>query len=277
MSLRLSHLQSSHLLTVSLFCLHCEGWKLGRLGWLRSSSSSFEDDEDDEVNMQQALDQLQASIDEDPLPCRRAGGSQQGMVPNINRDRGEMDQRMFKDYFSTTPTFGPVHFYRQYCMRRSLFLTIMERVCTRDSYFLQKPDAIVVLGLFLRQKLTATLCMLALGVCANAMDKYYKISESTAMECMKRFCIVIRAEFSKYHLRQPTRADFEKQFAINMACGFLGMFSSLDCMHYEWKNCPIAWQGDFGDRDGKKSIILEAVADESLYIWHIFFWVAWFQ
>jgi hypothetical protein len=49
------------------------------------------------------------------------------------------------------------------------------------------------------------------------------------------------------------------------------MFASLDCMHYEWKNCPIAWQGDFGDRDGKKSIILEAIADGGLHIWHAFF------
>jgi hypothetical protein len=42
-------------------------------------------------------------------------------------------------------------------------------------------------------------------------------------------------------------------------------------MYYEWKICPIAWQGDFGDRDGKKSIILEAIADGSLHIWHAFF------
>jgi hypothetical protein len=167
--------------------------------------------------MRQALDQLQASIDEDPLPCRRAGGSQQGMVPNINRDRGEMDQRMFKDYFSTTPTFGPMHFRRRYRMRRSLFLTIMEKVCTRDNYFLQKPDAIGVLGLSSLQKLIAALRMLALGICADAMDEYCRIRESTAMECMKRFCVAICAEFGKYHLRQPTQVDYEKQLAINAA------------------------------------------------------------
>ena len=30
-------------------------------------------------------------------------------------------------------------------------------------------------------------------------------------------------------------------------------------------------QGDFGDRDGKKSMILEAIADGGLHIWHAFF------
>jgi hypothetical protein len=49
------------------------------------------------------------------------------------------------------------------------------------------------------------------------------------------------------------------------------MYASLDCMHYEWKNCPIAWQGDFGDRSGKKSIILEAIASANLYIEHVSF------
>jgi hypothetical protein len=49
------------------------------------------------------------------------------------------------------------------------------------------------------------------------------------------------------------------------------MFASLNCMYYEWRNCPIAWQGDFGDRDEKKSIILKAIANQNLYIWHILF------
>jgi hypothetical protein len=46
-----------------------------------------------------------------------------------------MDERMFNDYFSDTPTYGPIHFRRRYRMRRSLFLTIMERVCAHDRYF----------------------------------------------------------------------------------------------------------------------------------------------
>jgi hypothetical protein len=36
-----------------------------------------------------------------------------------------------------------------------------------------------------------------------------------------------------------------KQFVIIEARGFQGMFASIDCMHYQWKNCPIAWQGQF--------------------------------
>jgi hypothetical protein len=135
----------------------------------------------------------------------------------------------------------------------------------------QKRDAVGFLGLSPHQKITSALRMLCYGMCADATDEYCRISESTAMESLKRFCLAIRIEFEDYHLRQPTRADFEKQLGINEERGYPGMFASLDCMHYEWKNCPVAWQGDFGDKDGKKSIILEAIVDGSLHIWHAFF------
>ena len=113
--------------------------------------------------------------------------------------------------------------------------------------------------------------MLSLGVCADVMDDYCRTSESTVIECMKRFYVAVQAEFGDHHIRQPTRADFKHRLAINVQYGFSGMFASLDCMHYQWKNCPVAWQGDFGDRDGNNSIILEAIADQSLHIWHMFF------
>ncbi|KAL6283921.1 hypothetical protein ACE6H2_014850 [Prunus campanulata] len=45
-------------------------------------------------------------------------------------------------------------------------------------------------------------------------------------------------------------------------------------MHWQWKNCPTAWQGDYGNRKGQKSIILEAVAGFNTWVWHAFFGVA---
>jgi hypothetical protein len=195
----------------------------------------LDDDEDDEANMGMALDQLQDIMDA-PLPRRGvAGGSCQGKRANIERARVLMDESMHLDYFAEAPVWGPSFFRRRYRMRRSLFLTMLDKVCARDSYFLQKWDACGLVGLSARQKIIAALRMLALGVCAYAMDDYCRTSESTAMECMKRFCVAVRAEFGEYHLRQPTRAYFLQQLGINSAHGFSGMFASLDCMHYEWK------------------------------------------
>ncbi|CAN1303201.1 hypothetical protein LINPERPRIM_LOCUS25756 [Linum perenne] len=57
--------------------------------------------------------------------------------------------------------------------------------------------------------------------------------------------------------------------------GFPGMLGSTDCMHWPWKNCLVAWKGQFtrGDQ-GIPTIMLEAVASQDLWICHAFFDVA---
>ncbi|GKB51320.1 ALP1-like protein, partial [Tanacetum coccineum] len=53
------------------------------------------------------------------------------------------------------------------------------------------------------------------------------------------------------------------------------MLRSIDCMHWEWRNCLKAWHGQFGRGDKKyQTILLEAVASYDLWIWHAFFRVA---
>ncbi|KAK3192949.1 hypothetical protein Dsin_024259 [Dipteronia sinensis] len=53
--------------------------------------------------------------------------------------------------------------------------------------------------------------------------------------------------------------------------GRLGMLGNLDYMHWKWKNCPTAWAGQYASRSGFPTIILEAVADYDLWIWHAYF------
>ncbi|CAL2279866.1 unnamed protein product [Prunus armeniaca] len=47
-----------------------------------------------------------------------------------------------------------------------------------------------------------------------------------------------------------------------------------NCWVWQWKNCPTTWQGEYGNRKGQKSIILEAVASFDCWVWHAFFGVA---
>ena len=49
------------------------------------------------------------------------------------------------------------------------------------------------------------------------------------------------------------------------------MVGSIDCMHWEWKNCPTAWKGQYARGSGKPTIVLEAVASQDLWIWKAFF------
>jgi hypothetical protein len=49
------------------------------------------------------------------------------------------------------------------------------------------------------------------------------------------------------------------------------MLGSVDCMHWEWRNCPSAWKGMFTGHGKHPSLILEAVASCDLSIWHAYF------
>jgi hypothetical protein len=88
------------------------------------------------------------------------------------------------------------------------------------------------------------------------------------MEAMKRFVVAISLSFESRYLRQPTLEDIVCQMGIIEKNGFLGIFASIDCMHWSWKNCPVAWAGQFQDKNKEHSIVLEAVAHQSLRNWH---------
>ncbi len=140
-------------------------------------------------------------------------------------------------------------------MRRKLFLKIMEVIIVYDSYFLQKKDATRLLELSSIQKCTSTIKMLAYGVETYYTNEYCTSSESNALERLKRFVKAIRTCLESNYLKQPTLANVKKQMKINKERGFPCMFASIDCMHWSWKYCPMAWHGQFQDKEKTRSII----------------------
>ncbi|XP_021741924.1 uncharacterized protein LOC110708124 [Chenopodium quinoa] len=156
-------------------------------------------------------------------------------------------------------------------MRRSLFLHVVDRVQQRDPWFQQKYDAVGKPGFSPLQKCTAALRFLAYGVAADQIYEYVKISEKSSLNALCKFVDAIIVEFQDVYLRKPNQDYLQRLLHIREVRGFPGMLGSIDCMHWEWKNCPTAWQGQFQGRDGKATIILEAVASVDLWIWHAFF------
>ncbi|CAL8151534.1 unnamed protein product [Prunus armeniaca] len=74
--------------------------------------------------------------------------------------------------------------------------------------------------------------------------------------------------YGQWYLRSPNLADLYRPLHKASHRGFPGMLGSLDCMHWEWKNCPTAWAGQFTGYKHKLTVVLEAVASYDTSIWH---------
>jgi hypothetical protein len=112
---------------------------------------------------------------------------------------------------------------------------------------------------------------LATGSAEDELDEYLKIGETTAMEALKNFVKGVREVYGEKYLRRPTLEDTERLPQLGEKRGFPGMFGSIDCMHWQWERCPVAWKGQFTRGDQKvPTLILEAVASHDLWIWHAF-------
>lgn len=176
-----------------------------------------------------------------------------------------------EDYFIEHPVFPDSDFRQRYRMHRPLFERILTTVTQYDDFFIQKQDALGVMGLSPHQKLTCALRMLAYGAGANQCAEVCRMGDSTALKSLKRFCKAIEGIYTSYYLRSPTTEDLRRLLKKGRQRGFPGMLGSIDYMHWKWKNCPTAWAVAYSGRKGYPTIILEAVASYDTWIWHAFF------
>ena len=95
---------------------------------------------------------------------------------------------------------------------------------------------------------------------------HIRMSESTCLESMYMFHNAVIVVFGPEYLREPTAEDTARLLAMNASRGFPGMLGSIDCMHWEWKNCPSAWQGQYKGHVRACTVILEVVASQDLWI-----------
>jgi hypothetical protein len=88
---------------------------------------------------------------------------------------------------------------------------------------------------------------------------------------LKKSCHTIVKIYRDEYLRTPNETDAARLLAVAEKRGFPGMMGLLDCMHWCWKNCPVADQGQYTGKEKEPTIVLEAVASYDLWIWHAFF------
>ncbi|XP_057440284.1 uncharacterized protein LOC130732191 [Lotus japonicus] len=151
---------------------------------------------------------------------------------HLSRDHAGANQRLIADYFANEPTYDDGIFRRRYRMQKHVYLRIVADLSSSDNYFTQRVDAAKKEGISPLAKCTTAMRMLAYGVAAD---------------CLRRFCKGIIRLYEQEYMRAPTQEDLQRILQVSEMRGFPGMIGSIDCMHWEWKNCPKAWEGQLND------------------------------
>ena len=80
--------------------------------------------------------------------------------------------------------------------------------------------------------------MMAYGSPTDSMDETHGMSESTCLDTLEQFFDTIIHVYKDEYLCEPNQEDLNWLIRKVKDHGFSGMIGSLDCMHWDWKNCP---------------------------------------
>ena len=199
------------------------------------------------------------------------GASVVSKAPNLDRQCVYFSHLLFNDFWGPSPNYDK-YFKKFFKMPIVLFDMIVADVVADDDYFRRKPDACGRLGLKSLQKLCCALRQLTSGVAANELDDKYRMHDLTGLQSMKRFCnSIIRRVYGDTSFCHPNASDMDRLLDKGNSAGFPGCIGSIDCMHWEWKNCLTRWKGMFQGKSGVATVILEAIADAKCHFWNFNF------
>jgi Plant transposon protein len=204
---------------------------------------------------------------------------------NKDRDFVVGHRRLMLDYFwpfeaerdDHSGRFGPVYderdFERRFRMPRSVFNTIFAAVGEDNEYqrLGLKRDATGILAATPLQKVVAAIRQRSLGIGADSIDKYCRVSETVSLKIMKQFVTSVTRVCGATYLHEPTADDLVRIERAFFEAGFPGCIGCLDYAGWAWKNCPRAFQGIHVGKDRKPHLRLKCVCDLDLYIWHLSF------
>jgi Plant transposon protein len=193
--------------------------------------------------------------------------------PRVKFDHEEALQNLQRDYLGPYPKFDGLDFDQMFRISRGRFEEILNAFvrsgkafykCGSDCY--GNPYARV------EAKILLPLKTFAFGVACHAFRDYFQMSRTLAKMCCYEFCSTMIELYQEEFLRLPTEEDLKSINRLHLKKhGANGFFGSLDCMHVYWKNCPMAWQGQYKGKEKKPSIVLEAISDHNMWFWHTSF------
>jgi len=203
---------------------------------------------------------------------RRYSGSSVGRRANKRRDFSAGLQTILRDYFGVGGA-PPIYDERDFETRFRVPHAVFRRtyLAVKDEPFFQKrinatgkPQAHPL------QKVVAAFRVIAYGEAADRGDEYVRLSRTVIAKSTKLLMEFIVQRWAPTYLRRPNDDELDTIMERNKERGMPGCMGSLDCCHWEWHQCPTGMAGSYQSRKGKRGIVVEAVSDEDLWVWHLF-------
>jgi len=120
------------------------------------------------------------------------------------------------------------------------------------------------------QKVVAAFRVIAYGEAADRADEYVRLSRTTIATSNKLLMDFIVKRWGPTYLRQPNQDELSQIMERSKERGMPGCIGSLHCCHWEWHQCPTGMAGAYQSGKCKRWIVVEAVCDEDLWVWHLF-------
>ena len=240
-----------------------------------SSGSSFEEDAREAI----------AIINNNMAMCVAMCGPQpppaENTVDHRTLQRGEREEFecadalrcINRDYLGAVPKFDGKQFNTQFRISTTRFQCILEDFGKYGGrFYAGGVDAFNRKSMSLEAKLLLPLKTMAHGVPSHCFRDYFQMSKTQAKTCLHKFHKKFTEIYGEEYLRSPTPQDLNNVLKFHeIKHGVRGQLGSLDCMHQQWKNCPVAWQQSYIGGKKKPTVVLEAVADQHLWFWHAAF------
>ena len=203
---------------------------------------------------------------------RRYCGSSVGRRAHKRRDFATGLQAIMQDYFGVggaPPVYDERDFETRFPVPRAFFRRVY--LAVKDEPFSkQRIIATGKLQAHPLKKVVAAFRVIAYGEVADRADEYVRLSRTVIAMSTRLLMAFIVERWGPTNLRQPNQEELDAIMDRNKERGMPGCIGSLGCCHWEWHQCPTGMAGAYQTRKDKRGIVIEAVCDEDLWIWHLF-------
>jgi Plant transposon protein len=179
-----------------------------------------------------------------------------------------------QDWLTADCIFSDRHFERVFRLTRGIVERLIQACGNYEpKFFTTRKNCAGKEPISIEVKVLGVLKCVAFGCSGVAFMDYHQMAPGTFTEGLKALFRALKkaTDLKDHYMRSPSPSDIKRITEQHQRVhGVPGMLGCLDCLHVYWKNCPVAWQGQFKNgRYKQASVVTEGLVDHNLWFWHV--------